>query len=59
MKFFTVVNPMDQDYKDVQELDFTKQRLASYKQKCKRQQDAEYGADLQLAQRIEILSNKM
>ena len=38
--FFTAVNPMDRDYKDPYELDLTKPRLASYKQKkWKRHQD--------------------
>ena len=34
-KFFTAVNPMRKDHKDPQELDLTKPRLASYKQKWK------------------------
>ena len=38
--FFTAVNPMKKDHKDPQELDLTKPRLASYKQKkWKRRQD--------------------
>ena len=42
--FFTAVNPMNKDHRDPQELDLTKPRLASYKQKyCI--------VDIQLAQR--------
>ena len=33
--FFTAVNPMNKDHRDPQELDLTKLRLASYKQKWK------------------------
>ena len=33
--FFTAVNPTDKDHTDPQELDLTKPRLASYKQKWK------------------------
>ena len=36
--FFTAVNPMRKDHKDPQELDLTKPRLPSYKQKWKRHQ---------------------
>ena len=49
--FFTAVNPMDKEYKDPQELALTKPRLASYKQKWKRDQDTVYWVDIQLAQR--------
>ena len=49
--FFTAVNPMNQDHRDPQELDLTKPRLASYKQKWKRHQDTLYWVDIQLAQR--------
>ena len=49
--FFTAVNPMNQDHRDPRELDLTKPRLASYKQKCKRHQDTVYWVDIQLAQR--------
>ena len=49
--FFTAVNPMHENHKDPQELDLTKPRLASYKQKWKRHQDAVYWVDTQLAQR--------
>ena len=43
---------MNKDYRDPQELDLTKPRLASYKQKTvKRQQDTVYWVDIQLAQR--------
>ena len=42
---------MNNDHKDPQELDLTKPRLASYKQKgCKRDQDTVYWVDIQLAQ---------
>ena len=51
MVFFTAVNPMNKDHKDPQELDLTKPRLASYKQKWKVHQDTEYWVDIQLAQR--------
>ena len=49
--FFTAVNPMSKDHRDPQELDLTKPRLASYKQKWKRHQDTVYWVDTQLAQR--------
>ena len=42
---------MNQDDRVPQELDLTKPRLASYKQKWKRHQDAVYWVDIQLAQR--------
>ena len=40
---------MNKDHKDPQELDLTKPRLASYKQKWKRHQDTVYWVDIQLA----------
>ena len=46
--FFTAVNPMNKDHRDPQELDLTKPRLASYKQKWKRQQDTVNWVDIQL-----------
>ena len=49
--FFTAVNPMSKDHRDPQELDRTKSRLASYKQKRKRHQDTVFWVDFQLAQR--------
>ena len=49
--FFTAVNPMNKNHKDPQELDLTKPRFASYKQKWKRHQDTVYWVDIQLAQR--------
>ena len=49
--FFKAVNPMNKNHKDPQELDLTKPRLASYKQKWKRHQGAVYWVDIQLAQR--------
>ena len=49
--FFTAVNPMNKDHKDRHELDLTKSRLASYKQKWKVHQDTVYWVDIQLAQR--------
>ena len=49
--FFTAVHPMNNDHRDPQELDLTKPRLASYKQKWKRHQDTVYWVDIQLAQR--------
>ena len=49
---FTVVNPMNKEHRDPHELDLTKPRLASYKQKkWKRHQDTVYWDDIQLAQR--------
>ena len=48
---FTAVNPMNKDHRDPQELDLTKTRLASYKQKWKRHQDTVSWVDIQLAQR--------
>ena len=47
---FTAVNPMNKDHKDPYEIDFTKPRLASYKEKWERHQDTVYWDDLQLAQ---------
>ena len=47
--YFTAVNPMNQDHRDPQELDLTKPRLASYKQKWKRHQDTVYWVNIQLA----------
>ena len=49
--FFTAVNPMNKTHKDPQELDSTKPRLASYKQKWKSHQDTVCWVDIQLAQR--------
>ena len=50
--FCTAVNPMLKSHKDPQELDLTKLRLASYKQKkWKRHQDMVYWVDFQLSQR--------
>ena len=42
---------MNKDHRDPQELDPTKPRLASNKQKWKRHQDTVYWVDFQLAQR--------
>ena len=42
---------MNKNHKDAQELDLTKPRLASYKQKWKRHLDTVYWVDIQLAQR--------
>ena len=50
--FFTAVNPINKEHRDPQELDLTKPRLASYKQKkWERHQDAVCWVDTQLAQR--------
>ena len=49
--FFTAVNTMHKNHKDPQELDLTKPRLASYKQKWKVHQDTMYWVEKQLAQR--------
>ena len=49
--FFTAVNPMHKNHQDPKELDLTKPRLASYKQKWKVHQDIVYWVDIQLAQR--------
>ena len=49
--FFSAVNPMHKSHKDSQELDLTKPRLASHKQKWKRHPDTVYWVDIQLAQR--------
>ena len=52
--FFTAVNPMHKNHQDPIELDLTKPRLASYKQKWKVHHDTVYGVDIQLAQRKEL-----
>ena len=49
--FFTAVNPMNKNHKDLQELDLTKPRLSSYKRKWKVHQDTVYWVDKQLAHR--------
>ena len=49
--FLTAVNPMNKNHKDPQELDLTKPRLASFKQKWQEHQDTVYWIDIQLAQR--------
>ena len=49
--FFTAVNPINKNHRYPQELDLTKPRLASYKQKWKRHQETVYWVDIQLAQR--------
>ena len=49
--FFTAVNPMNKDHRDPIELDLTKPRLASYKQKWKRHQDTLYWVDIKHAHR--------
>ena len=56
--FFTAVNPMHKNQKDPQELDLTKPRLASYKQKWKVHQDKVYWVDIQLAQRKGLKFNQ-
>ena len=50
--FFTAVNSMNKEHRDPHELDLTKPRLASYKQKAwRRHQDTVYWVDIQLLQR--------
>ena len=50
--FFTAVNPLNKEHKDLYEIDFNAPRLAWYKQKTwKRHQDTVYWVDIQLAQR--------
>ena len=49
--FFTAVNPMHKNHQNPKELDLTKPRLASHKQKWKVHQDTVYWVDRQLAQR--------
>ena len=49
--FFTAVNPMHKNHQDPIELDLTKPRLASYKQKWKVHQDTVYWVDFQLVHR--------
>ena len=48
---FTAGNPMHRNHQDPMELDLTKPRLASYKQKWKVHQDTVNWVDFQLAQR--------
>ena len=48
---FTAVNPMYKNHQDRIELDLTKRRLTSYKQKWKMHHDTVYGVDIQLTQR--------
>ena len=45
------MNPLQKNHQDPKELDLTKPRLASYKQKWKVPQDTVYWVDIQLAQR--------
>ena len=47
---FLFVNLVNKDHNDPHELDLTKPRLASYKQKWRRHQDTVYWIDIQLAQ---------
>ena len=49
--FSAAVIPMHKNHKDQQELDLTKPRLASCKQKLKRHQDTVCWVDIQIAQR--------
>ena len=50
--FFTAVNLMNKEHKDLYEIDLNAPRLAWYKQKkWKRHQDTVYWVDIQLAQR--------
>ena len=49
--FSTAVNPMHKNHQDPIELDLTKPRLASYKQKWKVHRILVYWVDFQLAQR--------
>ena len=50
--FFTAVNPMNKEHRDPHELDLTKPRLVSYKQKkWNRHQDTVCWVDIKLAQR--------
>ena len=49
--FFAAVDPMNKEHEDTHELDLTKPRLASYKQKWKRHQNTVYWVDTKLAQR--------
>ena len=48
--FFTAVKPLHKKHQNPEELDLTKPRLASYKQKWKVHQDTVYWVDIQLAQ---------
>ena len=48
--FFTAVNPTHKNPQDPTELDLTKPRLASHKQKWKRHQDTVCWVDIKLAQ---------
>ena len=59
--FFTSVNAMGKNHQDPIELDLTKPRLASNRQKWKVHQDTVYWVDIHLAQRkrIEVLSNNI
>ena len=59
--FFTAVKPMNEDHRDPQELDLTKPRLASYKQKVEHAPGyAVLGRCTACStERIEVLSNKM
>ena len=50
-RFFRAVNTMHKNHKDPKDLDLTKPRLASYKQKWKVHQDTFDWVDFQLAQR--------
>ena len=47
--FFTAVNPMHKNHQDPKELDLTKPRIASHKQKWKKHQNTVYWVDINLA----------
>ena len=60
--FFTTVEPMNKEHKDLHDMDLEAPRLAWYKQKrWKRHQDTVYWVDIKLAQQkgFKVLSNKI
>ena len=61
MIFRTNLNPMHKNHQDPTELDLTKPRLASHKQKWKVHQDTVYWDEFSACstKRIEVLSNKI
>ena len=56
--FFLPVDPMDKEHKDPEEMDLEAPRLARYMHKAwKKDQNTVYWVDINLEERIDVLSN--